>query len=648
MSVQRMSRALLTLALAATLGVFVLPTASGAADRGPLPLEIEDVDVGAHPTVRVTVSTPPALTGADVPGSAFSLTEAGAPRPLRVSQLPNDQLEVVLAIDTSGSMSGAPLAAAQDAAVGFVDALPPGVRLGVLGFGTTPTVASALSGDLEAHADAIRRLEASGETALYDSVVAALEQLGPAEEDVRRVLVLLSDGGDTVSETSLDDAREQLSAADVGLYAIGLESPEADRAALAELVAATDGELVPADEPDALQQVYDDIATTLISQYLLEFDSERNGATPAEVTLAHDGVTAVGAVQLRLPAASPTPTPSPTPDAGARLPAIVIDPGFLGGRAGLILGGAAIYVALALAILLLLAPRRKRATLRRDAAAATADRQTGRRLPAITQLTERATRLADRGLQRDGRGSRLNAALERAGIELRPGEFVVLCASVAFVAGGVGYVAGGAPLAGVLAVVVTILARGAVSVLTTRRRARFANQLTDTLQLLAGSLRAGYGLLQAVDSVARESDGPTAVEFRRVIVEARLGRDVNTSLQAMAERLDNDDFVWVVQAIEIHRQVGGDLAEVLDNVAGTIRERDQIRRQIKALSAEGRLSAAVLLALPIVVGLWIRVSNPEYMAEMTGSSGGRVMMAVGVGLVLAGAVWLKKIIRVVF
>ena len=130
-----------------------------------------------------------------------------------------------------------------------------------------------------------------------------------------------------------------------------------------------------------------------------------------------------------------------------------------------------------------------------------------------------------------------------------------------------------------------------------RRQAAFADQLDDSLQLMASSLRAGHSLLRAVDVGAREdASAPTSEEFARIVNETRVGRDLSDALDEVAERMGSDDFTWVAQAIAIHREVGGNLAEVLDAVGHTIRERNQIRRQVKALSAEGKLSAIVLMA----------------------------------------------------
>ena len=159
-----------------------------------------------------------------------------------------------------------------------------------------------------------------------------------------------------------------------------------------------------------------------------------------------------------------------------------------------------------------------------------------------------------------------------------------------------------------------------------RRRTAFADQLDDSLQLIASSLRAGHSLLQALASVAREAEEPTSEEFARIINETRVGRQLSDSLDETAARMESDDFTWVTQAIAINREVGGNLAEVLDGVANTIRERNQIRGQVKALSAEGKLSAYVLMALPFGIVGFLMFANPDYMGKFTES-------LVGYGLI---------------
>jgi tight adherence protein B len=266
----------------------------------------------------------------------------------------------------------------------------------------------------------------------------------------------------------------------------------------------------------------------------------------------------------------------------------------------------------------------------------------------LHDLATHASEVAERSLDRSGRRSGVEGALEHAGVNMRAGEFLVAVGGTAFAAFAVGAALGGLLLATILAVVVVAGSRTLLHVRVGRRRAKFEAQLEQTLPLMAGSLRAGFGIMQTLDAVARESDSPTAEEFGRVVMESRLGRDLGDSLQALSDRVESEDFHFVVQAIDIHREVGGDLAEVLTNVATTIRDRNRVRRSIQTLTAEGRISAGILLALPIVMFFVVQGLNPAYLEELTGTSAGRVMLAIGIALMTVGAVWMRRLIRLVF
>ena len=251
-------------------------------------------------------------------------------------------------------------------------------------------------------------------------------------------------------------------------------------------------------------------------------------------------------------------------------------------------------------------------------------------------------------LVRRGRAADGAAALERAGMSMRLPDFVLVVGAVMVVLGGLGFVLGGTVLGLVLLAAVPFGAKLLLKVRASRRQAAFADQLDDSLQLMAGSLRAGHSLLRAVDSVASEADAPTSEEFARIINETRVGRDLNDALDEVAERMGSDDFVWVAQAIAIHREVGGNLAEVLDAVSNTIRERNGIRRQVKALAAEGKLSAIVLMALPFGVSGFITLTNPSYMAKFTQSALGYALLTAAGVMLLVGALWLKKTVAIKF
>jgi tight adherence protein B len=179
-----------------------------------------------------------------------------------------------------------------------------------------------------------------------------------------------------------------------------------------------------------------------------------------------------------------------------------------------------------------------------------------------------------------------------------------------------------------------------------RRQAKFMKQLPDTLQLLAGTLKAGYGVLQAIDTVVKEVEEPTAGEFQRALTEARLGLPLEDSLGDMAERVDSDDFRWVVVAMNIQRQVGGNLAELLETVAATLRGREQVRRSIDSLSAEGKLSAIILIALPFVILGFLLLTNAAYIAPLFTTAVGWLMLGGVSVLMIIGIIWIRNLIAI--
>jgi tight adherence protein B len=179
-----------------------------------------------------------------------------------------------------------------------------------------------------------------------------------------------------------------------------------------------------------------------------------------------------------------------------------------------------------------------------------------------------------------------------------------------------------------------------------REKKKFEKQLPDTLTLMATSLRAGYSLLQAVEAVSSEAQDPTAREFGRAMAEARLGRAVSDSLSGIADRTQSQDFEWAVMAIEIQREVGGNLAEVLSTVANTMLQRNRLRGEIKALTAEGRLSAIILGALPFVMFGFLFATNKEYLEPLLTTQFGQIAIGVGLILIAAGILWLRKIVDI--
>lgn len=266
----------------------------------------------------------------------------------------------------------------------------------------------------------------------------------------------------------------------------------------------------------------------------------------------------------------------------------------------------------------------------------------------LTRLTGSTVQALERRLA--GGGIRLfnQDQLENAGLRMSQAEFIVLVIAGGIVGALAGLVVAGPVLAILLVLLAPVIGHVVLGYLAGKRRSNFDQQLSDTLQLLAGGLRAGHSILRAIDAAAAESLSPTSEEMRRVITETSLGRDLLASLNDTAERMKNEDFVWIAQAIQINREVGGNLAEVLDQVNETIRERSEIKGHIKALAAEGKFSAYILIALPIGVVIMLLAVNPGYMDVMFTHPLGWVMIGASIVLMTLGSLWMRKIINLKF
>ena len=241
----------------------------------------------------------------------------------------------------------------------------------------------------------------------------------------------------------------------------------------------------------------------------------------------------------------------------------------------------------------------------------------------------------------------IETALEQANMPISAGEGIAGAIGVAIVVGLLGGLFTQSFIwAAIFGVGTLVIAGVAVQTVARRERVKFENQLPDTLNLISTSLRAGYSLLQALEAVSSESPDPTGREFGRAINETRLGRAPVDALKDVAERMQSVDFDWAVLAISIQREVGGNLAEVLQTAAETMLHRNRLRREMKALTAEGRISAIVLSILPLALFAFLYFSNPDYLEPLWTSTYGIVALVVAGLLMLAGVVWLNKIVTI--
>lgn len=263
-------------------------------------------------------------------------------------------------------------------------------------------------------------------------------------------------------------------------------------------------------------------------------------------------------------------------------------------------------------------------------------------VPALRRLAEGLAELAERrGFRRS-----LGLRLQRAGLRVTVGEFLLTA-----LAGGVllvilGGLVGG-PLGGLLALLIAGLTPPAMlQALADRRRRRIERQLVDVLKLLAASLRAGFSLLQGLGALVGRLPDPMGAEIQQAFAATRVGVAVEDALQAAAERSGSRDFAWSVTAIRIQREVGGNLAEILDTVAETMKERARLQREVRTLTAEGRISAIILGAMPFGVGFLVWVVNRSYVNVLFHTLGGSIALLGGLVLEIGGCLWLYRTVQV--
>lgn len=263
----------------------------------------------------------------------------------------------------------------------------------------------------------------------------------------------------------------------------------------------------------------------------------------------------------------------------------------------------------------------------------------------LTRLTDQAVGALNKGLKSRGTGLLTQDRLDECGLKKEPGDYLIMAGVTTLTAAVVGFFLGGVFASVLLTLLTPLGLHLLLNALAGRRRRQFDQQVPDTLQMFSGGLRAGHSLLRAVDAAGQESQPPMSEELGRIVNETRIGRDLGESLADVARRTRSEDFLSISQAIEIHREVGGDLAEVLDHLGATVRDRNQVRGQIRALSAEGRISAIVLMALPVVMFVGLTTFNDLYSRVFTATLPGYLMIAAAVVLLTAGGFWLSRIIK---
>jgi len=606
--------------------------ADDGSDGGASIAHLEPGDDG----LQILVSVP---EGADVDLEAVTATIAGQDAS-STAGLASDGAAVrrtaVLAIDTSKSMRGSRFEAAKAAALAFLDAVPDNVYVGIVSFDSTVKNTLLPTLDRDAAKTAIDGLELALKTRLYDGVLAAVKMTG---DEGQRSILVLSDGLDT-SHTRLSEVTAAIKDGSVIVDTVALEQSAHDSVPLQSMASAGHGQLINATS-EALQEAFSAEADALARQVLV------TAVVPDSVT-ATEGrirvtvptrtgqtwvVEAFGPIQDAVAVAPHAPTTSPGLQISDNL--------MLAGVGALGVGLMVLLVTLA--FMLTAGPGPETVEARIGAFT------TGKGVQMVKQqdLRSQASSAAAEMLHRNRTlEARIASRLESAGSSLKPSEWLLLHGAIAIGAGFIGLL-----LARGLGLVL-FLALGLLvpwvwlGFRRTRRLKAFGSSLADTLQLMAGSLSAGLSLAQSLDTIVREGNEPITSEFKRVLVEARLGVHIEDALEGVAGRMQSKDFGWVVMAIRIQREVGGNLAELLTNVAATLREREYLRRQVATLSAEGRLSAWILGLLPPLFVVYLLLTQPKYLSPMFHTPLGWLML-IGAGVLLAvGVFWMSRVVKV--
>lgn len=649
----RRLRLLLTLILA---GLVAFPALAFGQEGGSL--EVIEVntsryDEGGNVTMVLGLRNVPA----DLDPEQVAVTADGNPvenlvvEPLASSTVP---VGVILAIDTSGSMEGEPIEAARAAARSFVEQKRPEDFVAIVTFDDQVNVLQGFTNNTETLLTRIESIDAAGATAFNDAIVRTIDMFADqSAAQLQPNVIILADGADNGSNASAADVEEAIAGSDVRIFGVALEAPDFEPDAVQQFAEASGGLFMLAPSPGELSGLFGQIQQEINNVLVARFTVPQSSPAELAFNVSYGDLSAEASAQVpgfvttTSSGATVTQQTFPPPNTFVSDSGLPASPETL-----MLIGALGAGAALGLFIWILFGrqeeegggafARRLQAYGRKGGGPAEEKRTLLDRIP----LLRRFSQAAEEQVKQRGLTAGVNSALEQANIPLSPGEAIMAAFGISIIAGLFGALYAG-PVGGIVAFVLFIaLVFGLISFAGSREKRRFENQLPDTLTLISTSLRAGYSLLQAVEAVAAEAPDPTAREFGRAIAEARLGRSVTEALNGITDRTQSKDFEWAVMAIEIQREVGGNLAEVLQTVADTMLQRNRLRGEIRALTAEGRISAFVLGALPFAMGLFLWASNPEYIAPLFQETMGLVAVGAGVVLMAGGILWLRKIINI--
>ena len=533
----------------------------------------------------------------------------------------------VLVLDSSYSMTGKPLAAAVKAAQAFASQRNPNEQLGVIEFNKKITVALPLTTSATKIAAALAQepVVTTG-THIYDAVAEAEKMLATAGISSGSIVVL-SDGADTGSTTTVAQVGHKARIGNTKIYTVGLDDASYNSHALKALAHAGRGEYTKA-KAKGLAPFFGQLSQELSNQYLLSYKSliGPNKPVSVEVTVAGVGSKTTGYRTPALPHSTSTPPPY-KPSLGSRIWGSWITMIVL-----------ALLGALVVAVLVIGALQPKRSGLPARMAEFVSIRGLQRDKGEVTAATDEdpAPKF----------WTSFRETLEIADIKAEPemivaGTFAATALTFLFI-----YGVTGSPWWSLFALGVPYLAREWVVRTLKRRRSRFAEQLPDALQVVASALRSGHSFAGALAVVVESASEPMKSEMQRVVADEQLGIPIQNSLGIVAERMASRDVEQLALVAQLQREAGGDAAEVVDRVADTVRERFDLRRLIATLTMQGRMTRWIVSALPLLIVVVIHLESPHYFSPLTSTLGGKVVLALAAIWATAGSFLIKKIVDI--
>ncbi|WP_344255880.1 type II secretion system F family protein [Terrabacter carboxydivorans] len=583
--------------------------------------------------------------------------------PATIKQAAKLDRRAMLVIDTSGSMGTQGMATVRKASAIYLRTVPADVKVGVASFANTAGVDLAPTLDRAAAQRVINGLESRGDTSLYAAMQSAASVLSGSGD---RSIVLLSDGADTMADNkalALKNAVAKLKAGGIRVDVVRFNTndPEATKA-LQAFADANGGTVVAADNSAGVSAAFAASAQALNRQ--VQFSS----AIPKPLTGPHSyeisgvaGQTPFGfSREVTFTAASaaaprPSGSSSQAPAVAAPAPAAAsLGPVPITDRTPYIAGGLlalGLLLALGTSLMPTLETKRERRVASIDSYVVgdvvALSRQEMK--AAQSTITAQLLDMGDRVMKDRKSTSKTMALIERADLPFRAGEWLVLRVVAVIVGAALGMVlAGQAKLVGLIFGVVLglLIMPFGLRFAASRRARKFEAQLPQILLLISTSLRSGFGLPQALDAVARDAAEPAGKEFSRALAETRIGTDISDALERVAVRMESKSMHWTVMAIRIQREVGGNLADTLRTTAGTLRERESLHRQVATLSAEGRLSAYILVALPIFIFIYMTRVNYDYVSLLWTTTVGLFMSVGGIISLGVGILWMRQVVKI--